>query len=245
MMSFQFFSILMFIAVLLPIVVLATFLILKLLQEEIHYLELENNRIQLESRLQQSEFMQLSQQIHPHFMFNTLNALMSLARLNRKEDLISGMEHFSMFLRNKYRDKKMLIPFHQEFKYTEHYLTIQQLRFGKKLLIHYDLDSNALETTLPPYVLQTLVENAFKHGLEKKRGRKFLSIILRREGNWVELLVIDNGDNHNLMNKSEKGIGLENIRQRLNLLYDLPTYVTLKKNEKNETEARLFWPYQP
>ena len=219
--------------------------ILKLIEKEFDYLQMENKQIHLEQQLQQMEYLQLTQQIRPHFLFNSLNAMMSLARLNRNEDLIHSMERFSLFLRYQNKDKTSLVTFESEWEHTNNYLAIQKIRFGEKLKIDYDIDPTAYPTLLPPYTLQTFVENAFKHGLEKTRGEKRLIIELKRDGNWVKLTVSDNGENGIATNdESGDGTGMDNIRKRLELLFELHTEVTIKR--KNQyTEVKAIWPYTP
>lgn len=231
-MSMGWFTAIIFISILAPFAAAVMLLVLSFGEKEMDYLQLENTRVRLEKELRDSEYMQLSQQIHPHFIFNTLNALMSLARLKRHDHLINGMEQFSLFLRYKYREKSDLTPFLKELEHTRHYLYIQQLRFGQQLHIEETLDAHASMTLIPPYTLQTLVENAFKHGLEKKPGEKKLIINLTRQGNWVHLIVIDNGevDRETLTKKDTNGIGLNNLRQRFKLLFDLETKIELLKN---------------
>jgi two-component system, LytTR family, sensor histidine kinase AlgZ len=239
------FSVIIFLCLLLPIIALVMLSILKLLEKEFDYLQMENKQIQLETQLQQMEYLQLSQQIRPHFLFNSLNAMMSLARLNRNEDLIHSMEKFSLFLRYQNKDKTSLVPIESELEHTKNYLAIQQLRFGKKLEITFSIDENALPALLPPYTLQTFVENAFKHGLENKRGEKRLIIDLRRDGNWVILKVTDNGENDlERISTHGDGTGMENIRKRMELLFDLYTEVSMKR-KKDWTEVKAVWPYTP
>lgn len=254
--SFEIFSSIIFVCLLLPIIALVMLSILKLLEKEFDYLQMENKQIQLEKQLQQMEYEQLSQQIRPHFLFNSLNAMMSLARLNRNEDLIHSMERFSLFLRYQNKDKASLVPFESELEHTKNYISIQQLRYGSKLIVDISIDRKAFSTLLPPYTLQTFVENAFKHGLEKKRGEKRLWIELIRRGNWVVLKVSDNGDTLDLSHSSqlggsvdsrpehEEGTGLKNIRKRLELLFELDTEVSIKRKQ-DLTEVKAIWPYTP
>lgn len=238
-----FFHILLFIGIILPLIAFIMLSILKLIEKEFDYLSMENKQIQLEKQLQQMEHDQLSQQIQPHFLYNSLNAMTSLARLNRNEALVSSMEKFSLFLRYQSSQKQSLVSFQTEWEHSQNYLAIQQIRFGEKLLILIHIDPLAYDTLLPTYTLQTFLENAFKHGLEKKRGLKKLEIQLERNGNWVSLKVRDNGTEEINFTHTQ-GIGLANIRKRMRLLFDLKTKVSIAKN--NEwTEVEAIWPYTP
>ncbi len=245
MVSYDFFSLVIMLSILSPVIAFVVIILLSLLEREVNILEIENKRVSLERELQQSKFIQLNQQIQPHFLFNTLNAITSLGRLGRLEDSVKSLETLSLFLRYNYMEKEPLVHFSKELQHTENYLNIQQIRFGERLKIEVQIDPHAKDTLLPPYTMQTLVENAFKHGLEKKSGEKFVSISLQRQGNWVILDVLDNGPDYQSENNiSPPGLGLKNLRKRFEITFDMQTKLTLDR--KNElTEARIIWPYTP
>ncbi|PLT35515.1 sensor histidine kinase [Bacillus sp. V5-8f] len=227
-----------------PIAGFVLLLLLDFFEREFDYLQLENNRILLEKELQKMEYLQLNQQIQPHFLFNSLNAMLSLGRLGRTREVVEAMEEFSQFLRYKYKDKEALVPFYLELEYTKHYISIQKLRFGRNLQVSYEIDEYAEQTYLPPYILQSFVENAFKHGLERKTGEKLLHIELKRYGNWVRLSVKDNGPDTQPEYEEKNGVGLANIRKRLMLIYDLRTSVQLRRVYPF-TVVMAEWPYSP
>ncbi|GGL59036.1 sensor histidine kinase [Sporolactobacillus putidus] len=241
-MLFYLFESLVFCSVVFSILSFFLLISLPIVEKEINFLELENTKVRLQNRLQESELLQLSRQIQPHFMFNTLNVILSLARLKRQENLIEGIERFSMYLRYKYTDKTDLIPFSVELDQIKNYIYIQKLRFGRKLSVDIQVNDTELTAGIPPYTLQILVENAFKHAFGKNTGDKRLSISLERTGNWVELRVADNGSEP-LNLQPDHGIGLENIRRRLRLLFDLYTEVSIIKNAARETVVKVVWPY--
>lgn len=239
------FILVMFLGVLMPIVSFVILLMLWLLDRELDVLELENIKVRLEKELQESEYMQLSERIQPHFLFNALNAFLSLSRIGRQKDMTEGLERFSLFLRYRYQDHDVLVPFQTELDHTKNYLAVQQLRFGPRLQIVYDIDPELLNCQIPPYTLQTLVENAFKHGLEKRSGEKNCTITLVREGNWVSLKVFDNGPDRVLHRVFWKGTGLNNIQKRFELIFDLPSVIRLSKTKLGQTLAHAYWPYIP
>ncbi|NNV05708.1 sensor histidine kinase [Geobacillus sp. MMMUD3] len=245
MMAEPVFHIILIFSVLLPLVALTVLTLLGAVEKEVDYWQLEHARLRLEKELQESKYMQLHQQIRPHFFFNALNAFLSLARLGKNEEMIRGIEHFALFLRDSYETKQPLIPFKQEWEHTHNYLAVQQLRFGSRLSVAVQIDRDGLRALIPSYTLQTLVENAFKHGLEKKTGEKRLTIDCRRQGNWVYLRVCDNGHEGKELSVTEGGVGLDNLRKRFALLFDLPTQLVLQKNEHGWTEAAVVWPYVP
>ncbi|KUO65929.1 MAG: histidine kinase [Gracilibacter sp. BRH_c7a] len=245
MISYDFFSIIIMISILFPVASFVVIILLSFLEREVTILEIENKRVSLERELQQSKFIQLNQQIQPHFLFNTLNAITSLGRLGRLEDSVRSLESLSLFLRYNYLEKEPLVHFSKELQHTENYLRIQQTRFGEKLKIEIQIDPYAKDTLLPPYTMQTLVENAFKHGLEKKSGDKVIHISLQRQGNWVILVVKDNGPDYELVKSTPPvGVGLKNLKKRLEITFDMQTKLTLERKD-GLTEAMIVWPYTP
>jgi len=245
MISYDFFSLFIMISILFPVTGFVLIILLSFLEREVNILEIENKKVSLERELQQSKFLQLNQQIQPHFLFNTLNAITSLGRLGRLADSVKSLETLSLFLRYNYMEKEPLVNFIKELQHTENYLSIQQLRFGEKLKTTLAIDPAARDTLRPPYTLQTLVENAFKHGLEKKTREKILHIALRREGNWVSLIVSDNGTHTQIdLNHANAGVGLTNLRKRLEITFDQKTRLTVNRID-DITEAKVVWPYTP
>lgn len=231
MLSYEGFFILILISLLGPVIGLLFIIFYHMLEQKVYLLEMENRRVYLENELQKSEYMQLTQQIQPHFLFNALNSLLSLARLKRSDQLIPSFEHLILFLRYKYQTKRQLHPLYQEIDYTRHYLAIQQMRFGSRLQVQWVVDPILSNAVVPPYLLQTLVENAFKHGLELVEGQALLQIRLQTteedRSPFARLTVQDNGPgfSRNPFQQeaasldSRSGVGLSNIQKRLALLF--------------------------
>lgn len=246
MSTYEIFSLIILISILFPVASFMLIISLGFLEREVDFLEIENKKVSLEKELHQSKFLQLNQQIQPHFLFNTLNAILTLGRLGRLKDIVHALEKLSLFLRYNYLEKDSLVPWDKEWKHTENYLAIQKIRFGEKLKTSVSADREARRTLLPPYTLQTLVENAFKHGLDHKLGEKTIGISLRREGNWVCLSVLDNGPGASIVDQeTASGVGLDNLRKRFTLTFNLPTEIILKRTDCGLTEAKALWPYTP
>jgi sensor histidine kinase YesM len=216
-----------------------------MMEQKIHLLETENKRIFIENELQKSEYLQLTQQIQPHFFFNTLNSLLSLARLKKVDKLVESLEHLALFLRYKYQEKEQLNPLQQEIDYTRHYLAIQEMRYGERLKVVWDVDPRLSSAFTPPYVLQTLVENAFKHGFQYIEGDFRLEIrlgIIQKE--LIEMAVFDNGVGftREQLDNYEHGIGLKNIEKRLNLLFGKQGTIEIVKGIGRGGGVRVSWP---
>ncbi|TQR38940.1 sensor histidine kinase [Brevibacillus brevis] len=253
MISFEGFTLLILLFILAPIIGAIALLFLFIFEKRIDLLENKNLKIELEKELQQALYNQLNQQIQPHFLFNTLNVILSLARLNRTKELVRALEVLSQFLKFKYKSTEPLISLAREITYTEQYLEIQKLRFGDRLRIQLDCADDLLQASIPPFVLQTIVENAFKHGLERKMGEAILDIRISRKDDDVLLTVIDNGSSGltAFQNESEieteqpheeSGHGLDNIRRRLHLCFGDHAHLELAPISKGGTLVSVRWP---
>jgi sensor histidine kinase YesM len=253
MISFEGFTLLILLFVLAPIIGAIALLFLFIFEKRIDLLENRNLKIELEKELQQALYNQLNQQIQPHFLFNTLNVILSLARLNRTKELVRALEVLSQFLKFKYKSTEPLISLAREIQYTEQYLEIQKLRFGNRLHIHLDCESELLAASIPPFVLQTLVENAFKHGLERKMGEANLEIRIRKHNDDCLLTVRDNGSSGltELQDESDSemeqpheksGHGLDNIRRRLHLCFGEHAYLEIAPVTEGGTLVTVGWP---
>lgn len=249
MLSFEGFTLLILLFILAPILGAITLLFLFVFEKRIDLLENKAKKIELEKELQQSLYHQLNSQIQPHFLFNTLNVILTLARLERTEQLVRALEVFSQFLKFKYHTSEPLIPLREEIRYTGHYLEIQKLRFGDRLKATMVCDEESKGALIPPFVLQTIVENSFKHGLERKVGEAVLHVRIWREGDDVNLYVLDNGTlepQQSAMDAGEKsGHGLDNIRRRLKLYFAERAGVDMRMVEGSGTEVQVVWPYVP
>ncbi|MFS0555091.1 sensor histidine kinase [Brevibacillus sp. 179-C9.3 HS] len=253
MISFEGFTLLILLFILAPIIGAIALLFLFIFEKRIDLLENKNLKIELEKELQQALYNQLNQQIQPHFLFNTLNVILSLARLNRTKELVRAIEVLSQFLKFKYKSTEPLISLEREITYTEQYLEIQKLRFGDRLRIQLECADDLLPASIPPFVLQTLVENAFKHGLERKMGEATLEIRVSRIDDDVTLEVIDNGSSGltAFQNESEieteqphekSGHGLDNIRRRLHLCFGDHAHLELAPLSEGGTLVTVRWP---
>ena len=247
MISYDLFTGFIIIAILMPLASVIILLLMLSFEQEISLLKNENTKVTLEKELQHSEYMQLNQQIQPHFLFNTVNLLLSLARLKKTEQLIEVLEQLSLFLRFRYQIKDQLIPFEKELSHAKNYLFIQKIRFGQRLKVDFHIEQELNQVLVPPYLLQTLIENAFKHGIEKKIGQVSLSISFMKEEHYAVLEVSKNGVGVNRIisfpNEVFKGHGLYNIYRRLELLFGEDISLALKPKDGGGTEVIVRWPY--
>ncbi len=245
MIGIEGFTILIMFFILAPIVGAIALLFMFVFEKRIDLLENKATKIQLEKELQQSLFIQLNQRIQPHFLFNALNVILSLARLKRTEELVKALEHLSAVLKYKYKTIGQLVPLTEELEYTSHYIEIQKLRFGSRLTVSIECDRQMSSSFILPFMLQTLVENSFKHGLEKKMGEAILQINLFVNAEHAVLQVIDNGlpvHFSEVQQEAEDGHGLDNIRRRLHLLFERRAGLQIGMSELGGTIVEVHWP---
>jgi two-component system, LytTR family, sensor kinase len=185
------------------------------------YRERELRTSQLEARLATSRLQVLKMQLHPHFLFNTLNAISELIYKDAEsaERMISDL---SDLLRMSFENLEVQeIPLKQELEFLEKYLEIEQMRFHDRLRVEMNISPDTLDAGVPNMILQPLVENAIKHGIGPRSAGGKIKIGAIRQNGHLELKVSDDGlgvPSGDLENLSE-GVGISNTRRRLRHLY--------------------------
>ena len=184
----------------------------------------------LETRLVESQLQALQQQLHPHFLFNTLHAISTL--VHRDPDKADAMiERLSDLLRVTLRKVGVQeVELAQELEYLRAYLDIEQIHFGERLRIEYRIDAAALDVLVPTLMLQPLVENAVRHGLEPLMRPGTLAIEARTDGDTMWLRVRDDGIGFSKTWRRPEGVGLSNTRSRLDRLYGERAALTIREN---------------
>ena len=179
----------------------------------------EQKRLLLEARLDA-----LQRQINPHFLFNTLNSIASLVRL--KPEMAREMTvKLANILRALLRDHDTYVPLREELQFTDDYLDIEVVRFGAgKLRVEKEIDPRTLEVLVPSILLQPLIENSIKHGLEPRINGGTVTLRSRLHGDRVTIEVADDGVGMgnkpaSALNRAGAGIGMKNVQERLDVLY--------------------------
>ncbi len=182
------------------------------------YVKLQQASQQLRIEKQQAELNYLRSQTNPHFLFNTLNNIYSLAR--DKDDLApESILRLSKILRFMlYETAGEFIAIEKEIRILEDYIELEKLRYDESLHVNFNHDVEDRKQALPPLLLIPLVENAFKHGVSETRGRPFVDIHLSVKKRQLSFMV------KNSMEQSgepavKENIGLSNLRRQLELLY--------------------------
>jgi CubicO group peptidase (beta-lactamase class C family)/two-component sensor histidine kinase len=178
---------------------------------------------QVKTRLASARLEALKGQLHPHFLFNTLNSILPLVFRDGEaasRTVVRLADLLRLSLQNEGHD---LIPFRKELELLRVYLEIQQTRFQDRLTARFDLEPGIEDALVPNLILQPLVENAIKHGIAAKPGSGRVEVHARREGpDRIRLIVRDDGPGPTATVRrtgGEGGVGLRNTRDRLELLY--------------------------
>ena len=170
-----------------------------------HLNALFNQLIENEKTIQRAEMRVLYEQIKPHFLYNSLEAISYMALSQGAEDVYNALETLGSFYRNFLSKGDRVIPLKRELRIIQDYLTLQKLRYGDMFRDEYDIDEATLPFMVPKLLLQPLVENCIYHGIKPKGEDGIICISTRLVGNEIVILVRDNG----------LGMSEEEIRSRL------------------------------
>ncbi len=202
----------------------------------------EQKRLLLEARLDA-----LQRQINPHFLFNTLNSIASLVR--SKPELAREMTvKLANILRALLREHDSHVPLSQELKFTDDYLDIEVVRFGAdKLRVEKEIDPRTLSVMVPSILLQPLIENSIKHGLEPRIAGGTVTLRSKLQGNRVLIEVADDGvgiqgRQGGALPRTGAGIGMKNVRERLEVLYGRDARFTVVSNPGRGTLVSIEFP---
>ena len=198
--------------------------------------------LQLESLVKELELKTIKAHINPHFIFNSLNSIRALVDEN-PERARKGITELSNILRSSMQaDKAEAVAFQKELFIVKDYLALENMRFEDRLKIEYQVDENTLPLPVPPMMLQTLVENAIKHGISKQIHGGVVRVISTIKNNFHELSVQNTGylNGHT----SGEGFGLSSTTNRLNLLYGNKAKFEIKQASTSLVEARVLIPVE-
>jgi two-component system LytT family sensor kinase len=209
--------------------------------------------LRLESRLSQqlveAELRALRAQINPHFLFNSLNTIAALISLEPEK-----AEKFTVRLAKVFRyvllhADQPLSAIDEEIDFLRTYLEIEQIRFGERLLVEFDVENSIAHVAVPSLILQPLVENAIKHGIAPKVGKSRILVQAKRRDGMVLLSIEDDGiglfANGKQLGRSLSGagsgtgVGLQNVRERLHTMYGTTASLSLVDIPSGGTRATL------
>ncbi len=205
----------------------------------------ERETAQLQTQLAEAKLSALHAQLNPHFLFNTLNAVSSLVERDPRgvRRMIARLSELLRYTLDGGNEHEVVLS--QELSFLERYLEIMQIRFQDKLEIDMQIGDDARNALVPSLILQPLVENAVKHGVDKISAPGKIAIRARREVDQLVLTVTDNGPGPTRIARlDDAGVGLANTRQRLEQLYGSAQSLTLADAPDGGTVARIVIPFR-
>ncbi len=189
------------------------------LRHAYNYTRLKHASQQLLIEKQQAELNYLKSQTNPHFLFNTLNNIYSLAR-DKSDQAPESILRLSKLLRFMlYETGGDYIAIEQELKIITDYIALEKLRYDESLRINYNYDVEDMKQAVPPLILVPLVENAFKHGVSETRGMPFVDIHLTVKQRRLAFVVKNSTEATTAETGIKENIGLSNLRRQLELQY--------------------------
>jgi hypothetical protein len=181
----------------------------------------ERRALELEARLTQAQLQALKMQLQPHFLFNALNAIATLVHENPNaaEDMIGALSHLLRLSLDVSSENEVRLE--KELEFLDRYLEIQETRFGDRLQVRWEVEPSVRSAAVPPFLLQPLVENAIRHGIETRERGGLVTIRGQRLADTLRLEVCDDGGGIGDRGWPGigQGIGLSNTKARLQALY--------------------------
>jgi len=179
---------------------------------------LQTKTAELSGRLLQAELDTLKAQLHPHFLFNTHNAIAGLIRSKQDDAALDLLTALSDFLRYTLENRERnVVPLARELAFVRKYLDIQTIRFGDRLRVEWAVEDDCPSLPVPPLLLQPLIENAVHHGVSSRRAHNLVRVHAARRGDQLEVEIINSCGGES--DHEGFGVGLENVHARLKRLY--------------------------
>jgi len=198
----------------------------------------------LNEQLSQAQLDALRRQIEPHFLFNTLNSVSALIREHRNDAAVMMIAGLSDFLRRLLQDpSRQQVPLGEEMEFAQKYLDIQKVRFVDRLQLDVNVPSDLLVAQVPTLILQLMVENAIKHGIAKRAHGGLVRISAVRNNGTLTLSVYNDGPGLPAANTTPSGIGLSNMRTRLQGLYGDAFVLDMRNQQPGGVEVSVSVPF--
>jgi two-component system LytT family sensor kinase len=196
--------------------------------------------LKLETLVKELELKTIKSHINPHFIFNALNSIRALIDENPMRARAAITELSNILRSSMQADKLETVPFERELNIVKDYLALEHIRFEDRLKIEYDIDEDTLDQPVPPMMLQTLVENAIKHGISKQLSGGVVKIISDFKYDHHELVVQNTGHLNGSYNAD--GFGLTSTQNRLHLLFGEKANFTIQEVNGDTVEAKIILP---
>jgi two-component system, LytTR family, sensor kinase len=206
------------------------------------YRQTEIEKWKLEACLKDSELMALKSQMNPHFLFNALNTIRELT-LENPHKAMQAMTQLASILRYSLRSAEtQTVPLREEMKIVQEYLALESLRFEKRLQVVFEVDEQTLDMPIPPLIVQTLVENAVKHGIAELPKGGTITVRAHFNRSALEIYVLNSGQIAQQHSREGQNIGIANTRERLSLLFGEKASLSLANKNNSIVEAKVTVP---
>jgi sensor histidine kinase YesM len=206
-------------------------------------LEMERENDQLERTILETESKVLRAQMNPHFVFNALNSVRALITEDPQKAK-KGINQLSKLLRSSLlTERKKTISLSEELDTVTDYLSLEKIRYEDRLAWEITAEKNCHKAQIPPMLLQTLVENAIKHGISKKITGGTITIDAKNKDGILTIQVINPGHFKSSILSKEQGLGLINSKNRLQILFGETAQISLRPLDKNQVIAEVNLPY--
>jgi len=200
----------------------------------------------LEAQLLSAQLQSLEMQLRPHFLFNTLHTVASLVRTRRNADAVRMIAGLSDLLRSSLRpDAAAEVPLREELAFVQRYLEIERIRFQDRLRTRIKAGPEVLDALVPSLILQPLVENAIRHGIELRAAPGEIVLEADRQNGTLRLRVQDSSSGSSIVSpgRAGTGIGLSNTQARLRHLYGDRQHFELVATPEGGAVARIELPF--
>jgi len=210
----------------------------------VNYYQSLKEKIKKESEykalIREAELQALKSQINPHFLFNSLNSISSLTVSNpeKAQEMVINLSTFMRY--SLMHNEKEMVSFSRELENIKLYLSIEKVRFGKKLNAEFEIDAHCMEAEIPNMILQPLYENAIKYGVYETTDQVTIKTSCNCEGNFLKITIVNDYDSSTIKRRGE-GIGLRNIKKRMEIIYNNPDLMKVTDN-KTSFEVQLIIP---
>jgi two-component system LytT family sensor kinase len=199
----------------------------------------------LNEKLASAQLDALRRQMEPHFLFNSLNAIAGLVREQRNDDAVSSIVRLSDFLRRIVTEQtRAETSLQTEVELLQLYLRVQQLRFADRLQFSLDIPNELMNALVPGLLLQPLVENAIKHGISKRARGGWIRIGAARAQDRLTLTVYNEGPSLATPEPARTGVGMSNLRARLQILYGTGGALSLQNHPPDGVQVLVSVPFR-
>lgn len=217
----------------------------------------ETENLKIQNLLKQAELTALQSQINPHFLFNTLNAGVQLANLEDAERTSEFLDNLSNMFRYNIQSLENTVTVKDEMRNVQNYYHLMRVRFGDYLQLHLNVDESVMDLTMPPLILQPIIENSLIHGFEDKEDTGIVEVNVEKEEYGAKITIKDNGQGISpeqiqklIANKFDTendenhkghttGLGLSNVYQRLENFYGSKDVLEMASNVGEYTQITV------